>query len=103
MTPRTVAFQVALSMGFSRQAYWSGLPFPLPGGLPTPGIESISPESPALADRLFTTESPRKPFVGPVLHVKVCVVCIISFHPHKTFSFVRIITVILLIRKPRHQ
>ena len=44
-TPRTVAYQAPLSMGFSRQEYWSGLPFPSPGDLPDPGIE---PRSPAL-------------------------------------------------------
>ena len=45
VTPRTVAYQVPPSMGFSRQAYWSGLLFPSPGDLPDPGIE---PRSPAL-------------------------------------------------------
>ena len=44
-TLRTVAYQASLSMGFSRQEYWSGLPFPSPGNLPNPGIE---PRSPAL-------------------------------------------------------
>ena len=44
-TPWTVAYQAPLSMGFSRQLYWSGLPFPSPGDLPDPGIE---PGSPAL-------------------------------------------------------
>ena len=42
-TPQTVARQAPLSMGFSRQEYWSGLPFPSPGDLPDPGIESGSP------------------------------------------------------------
>ena len=42
-TPWTVAQQVPLSMGFSRQGYWSGLPFPSPGDLPKPGIEPSSP------------------------------------------------------------
>ena len=42
-TPRTVARQSPLSMGFSRQEYWSGLPFPSPGDLPDPGIEPWSP------------------------------------------------------------
>ena len=41
--PWTVASQTSLSMGFSRQEYWSGLPFPSPGDLPDPGIESGSP------------------------------------------------------------
>ena len=54
----TVAHQTPLSMGFSRQEYWSGLPFPLLGELPNPGIE---PGSPALAGRFFTTEPPGKP------------------------------------------
>ena len=49
-TPWTVAYQTSPSMGFSRQEYWSGLPFPSPGDLPNPGIE---PRSPALqADAL---------------------------------------------------
>ena len=43
MTPWTVAHQVPLSMEFSRQEYWSGLPFPSPGDLPDPGIEPGSP------------------------------------------------------------
>ena len=47
-----------LSMGFSRQEYLSGLPFPSPGDLPNPGTE---PTSPALAGRFFTTEPPGKP------------------------------------------
>ena len=41
--PWTVAYQAPLSMGFSRQYYWSGLPFPSPGDLPKPGIEPRSP------------------------------------------------------------
>ena len=43
-TPWTVASQAPLSMGFSRQVYWSGLPFPSPGDLPNPGIKPGSPE-----------------------------------------------------------
>ena len=43
VTPRTVAYHVPPSMGFSRQEYWSGLPFPSPGDLPNPGIEPGSP------------------------------------------------------------
>ena len=52
-TPWTVAHQPPLSMEFSRQEYWSGLPFPPPGDLPNPGIK---PTSPALADEFFTAE-----------------------------------------------
>ena len=47
-TPWTAAHQVPLSMGFSRQEYWSRLPCPPPGDLPNPGMEPTSPESPAL-------------------------------------------------------
>ena len=43
VTPWTVAYQAPLSMGFSRQEYWSELPFPSPGDLPNPGIEHGSP------------------------------------------------------------
>ena len=43
MTPWTVAHQAPLSMGFSRQEYWSGLPSPSPGHLPNPAIEPVSP------------------------------------------------------------
>ena len=57
----TVAHQAPLSMGFSRQEFWSGLPFPPPGDLPDPGIKPTPPASPALADRFFTTEPPGKP------------------------------------------
>ena len=49
-TPWTAAHQGPLSMGFPRQEYWSGLPFPPPGHLPDPGIEPLSP---ALAGRFF--------------------------------------------------
>ena len=52
-----VACQVPLSMGFSRQEYWSGLPFPPPGDLPDPGIEPLSLASPALAGRFLTTST----------------------------------------------
>ena len=59
-SPWTVALQAPLSMGFSRQEYWSGLPFPSPGDLPDPGIEPASLASPALPGGFFTTELPRK-------------------------------------------
>ena len=53
----TVAQQAPLSMGFSSQEYWSGLLCPLPGDLPNPGIKPVSPASPALAGRFFTTSA----------------------------------------------
>ena len=55
--PWTVAYQ-ASSMGFSRQEYWSGLPFPSPGDLPDPGIK---PRSPALQADVLLSEQPGKP------------------------------------------
>ena len=57
--PWTVAHQAPQSMGFSRQEYWSGLPFPSPGALPDPGIE---PKSPALWADTLTSEPPGKPW-----------------------------------------
>ena len=56
-----VAHHGSLSMGFSRQECWSRLQFPPPRDLPNPGIEPMSPVSPALVGLLFTTEPPGKP------------------------------------------
>ena len=53
----TVDHQAPLSMGFPKQEYWSGFPFPSPRDLPEPGIEDTSP---ALAGGFFTTELPGK-------------------------------------------
>ena len=58
VTPWTVACQVPLSIGFSRQEYWNGLPFHPSRDLPDPGIEPVSP---TLAGEFFTTEPPGKP------------------------------------------
>ena len=58
-----------MSLGFSRQEYWSGLPFPFPGSLPDPGIKPKSPGSPALAGGFITTEPPRKPLFHSVLEI----------------------------------
>ena len=58
----TVACQTPLSMGFSRQEYWSELPYPPIGDLPNPGIEPVSPASPIyIAGGFFTTEPSGKP------------------------------------------
>ena len=70
VTLQTVARQAPLSMGLSRQEYWSVLPFLSPGDLPNPGIESESPVSPALAARFFTTEPPGKPTCMSVKYLK---------------------------------
>ena len=59
MTPQIVAHQAPLK--FSRQKYWSGLPFPPPGDLPDPGIERASLVSPALGGGFFTSEPLWKP------------------------------------------
>ena len=57
VTPWTIAHQALLSMEFSRQEYWSGLPCPPPGDLPDPGMEPKSLLSPALASVFFTTNA----------------------------------------------
>ena len=57
VTPQTVVHQAPLSMGFSRQEYWSWLPCPPLQDLPHPGIEPLSPASPALAGGFFTTSA----------------------------------------------
>ena len=57
VTPWTGAYQAPLSMGFSRQGYWSGLSFPSPGDLPDPGIE---PGIPAFQADALTSEPPGK-------------------------------------------
>ena len=68
-TPWTVALQAPLSMGFPRQGYWSGLPFP-PPDLPDPGTEPESPASPAVAGGFFTAapkySTANKPTVIPL-------------------------------------
>ena len=60
-TPWTVVHQAPLSMGFSRQEYWSGLPCPPPGDLPHSGAELASPVSPALQVDSLHIEPPGKP------------------------------------------
>ena len=62
----TVASQASPSMGFSRQEYWSGLPFPSPGDLPNPAIK---PGSPALEADALTSEPPGKPsiYLRPII------------------------------------
>ena len=66
-TPWTVAHQAPPSMGFYRQEYWSGLPFPSPGDLPGRGIE---PRSPVLQADTLTSESPGKPYLIWYINVK---------------------------------
>ena len=72
-TSWTVACQAPLSMGFPRQEYWSGLPFPTPGALPDPGIETASLAFPARAGGFFTTAPPGKPhFIYSSMHKYIC-------------------------------
>ena len=86
-TPRTIARQGLLSMGFSRQERWSKLPFSPPGDLLDPGTEPASLASPALADGFFTTAPPGKPLetytpysdspIANILpYVQMCGVCV---------------------------
>ena len=63
-----LAHQAPLSMGFSRQEYWSRLPFPSPGDLPDPGI---NPTSPALAGGLFTTRATWEAHLFVVYHLNI--------------------------------
>ena len=72
-TSWTVAHQASQSMGFSRQEYWSGLPFLPPGDLPDAETEPVSPVSLALASRYFTMEPPGKPVIYMFMHVHVYV------------------------------
>ena len=64
-TPWTVAYQASLSMRFSRQGYWSGLPFPSPRDLPDPGIKLGSP---ALQADALPSEPPGKAFTNRLQH-----------------------------------
>ena len=65
-TPWTVAYKAPLSMEFSRQEYWSGLPFPSPGDLPRPRIE---PGSPTLQEDALLSEPPGKPVLREILFI----------------------------------
>ena len=81
--PVTVAHQAPLSMGISRQEYWSGLPFPPPEDLPDPGIKPVSPASPALAGRFFTTE----PLGAPAFSEQWAFLAPVVPHHHYPSSF----------------
>ena len=61
LTLFNLIYQALLSMKFSRQEYWCGLPIPPPGDLPEPKIKPVSFSSPALAGKFFTTASTGKP------------------------------------------
>ena len=89
VTPWTVAYKAPLSIGFPRQEYWKGLPFPSPGDLPKWGIKSTSPAS---AWGFFTTESPGKPYIQrkPLLNfVSYFLLNIMYTHTHPYRSILR--------------
>ena len=79
----TVSRQAPLSMSFSRQEYWSGLPYPPPGDLPNPGFKCTSLISPALAGWFFTTSATGKPTYDYLLFFccSVTKLCLTSCNP----------------------
>ena len=78
-TPWTVVFQALPSMGFSRQGFWSGLPFPSPEDLPNPGIE---PRSPTLQADALPSEPPGKPSRHNDHLQKFCVCVCVCVYTH---------------------
>ena len=90
VTLETVAHQAPLSVGFSRQEYWSGLVFPPLGDLPHLGIEPESLRSPALAGRFFTT---RATWEAPVAHMICHFFCKLSKSGGKSWLEVSCISV----------
>ena len=83
VTVGTKARQSTLSMGFSRQEYWRGLPFPPPRYLPDSRMEPTTPVSPALTGGFFPTEPPGK--TGPDIYLQAYVTFGVTFLQH--FSF----------------
>ena len=79
----TVACQAPLSMGFSRQEYWSGLPCPPPGDLPNPGIEPASLMSPALAGRFLSTSVTWEVLFDIPWGLKVIVIVFVTYQKEK--------------------
>ena len=82
-TPWTVAYQVPPSMGFSRQEYWSGLPFSSPEDLPNPGIE---PGSPTLQADALPSEPPGKPKKNVKVKKKVTLEKILFWRMSRTIQ-----------------
>ena len=77
VTPWTIAHQAPLSMGFSRQEYWSGLLFPTPEDLPDSGLKPVFPAAPALAGGFFTISATWEVlYLYSCLNRYVCTVCV---------------------------
>ena len=74
----TVAHQAPLSMGFSRKEYWCGLLCSLPGDLPNPGIEPVSPTSPALAAGSLLLAPPGKLYISVSIYLSIYIPIYIS-------------------------
>ena len=72
-TPWTIAYQAHLSMGFSKQEYLNGLPFPPPGDLRDPGLPSMCPAPPALAGGFFTTSATCEAHVPRIIQQEILV------------------------------
>ena len=76
-TPQTIDHQASLSMGFSRQEYWSRLSCPLPAHLPNPGIEPMSLMSPELVGESFTTGATWEAHINYIYMYNICIyICI---------------------------
>ena len=100
-TPWVVAYQAPTSMGFSRQEYWSGLPFPLPGDLPNSGIE---PRSPTLRGILYHLSHQRRPYITQMGYNKAQIIK--AWHLVKTLTvgkaFTRILGPGMLLYRKNH-
>ena len=87
-TPWTVARQAPLSVGFSRQEHCSGLPRPPPGDPPDPGMEPVSPASPAVAAGFFTTVPPGKPTYALANCARLCPALVNGFFSFRDKCFI---------------
>ena len=80
MASWTVVHQAPLSMGFSKQEYWSGLPCPPPGDLPDPGIKLASLMPLALPGGLFTTSATKAQALTPRVTLSTSLTCVAITH-----------------------
>ena len=93
----TVALWALLSMGFSKQECWSGLPCPSPGALPNPGIEPVSLKNPALAEGLFIISAT---WEAPVLVYYFPIAALTNCHQFIGFSFSSVAQLCLTLCNP---